>query len=285
MRAEDYKSLFYKLLHRIGHTADEYDGDDTVIGLHHKYRGENLLREYNGVMELFVGMWEELLDKTIARGEKTIDPNPFFQRAYERFGKVGFDMAVEKVEALNRGLMLSPHGAMRSIEWKSVLELHKLFDGHADSPEGGRFIDQRFVDYLSLNSDRLPEMHWRLFESLAAEFFGREGYEVKLGPGSNDDGVDVRVWKPGSAPTDTPLCIVQCKRQKAKVERVVVKGLYADVQHEGAEYGVIVTTSELSPGARNNIATRGYPIHEVEREGLRQWLLLLRTPGTGIVRL
>ncbi len=131
----------------------------------------------------------------------------------------------------------------------------------------------------------MPEMHWRKFEELAAEFFHREGYHVELGPGSNDDGVDVRIWQRNSEPTDKPLCLVQCKRQKAKVNRVIVKGLYADVQYEGAEYGVIVTTSELSPAARSTVAARGYPIQEVEREGLKKWLSVLRTPGTGIVRL
>jgi restriction system protein len=64
-----------------------------------------------------------------------------------------------------------------------------------------------------------------------------------------------------------------------------VKGLYADVKHEEAEYGVIVTTSELSPGARTTIAARGYPVKEVERDGVGKWLTTLRSPGTGIIRL
>lgn len=64
-----------------------------------------------------------------------------------------------------------------------------------------------------------------------------------------------------------------------------MKGLNADVEYEGAEYGVIITTSELSPAARSTVAARGYPIREVERKGLSKWLSVLRTPGTGIVRM
>jgi restriction system protein len=83
---------------------------------------------------------------------------------------------------------------------------------------------------------------------------------------------------------ESPHILVQCKRQKAKVEKVVVKGLHADVSYESADYGLIVTTSELSPGARATIEARGYPIQEVDRSGLEKWLQTLRTPGTGIVR-
>jgi restriction system protein len=66
---------------------------------------------------------------------------------------------------------------------------------------------------------------------------------------------------------------------------VTIKGLYADVQHEGSELGVLVTSSELSVGARATIEARSYPVEEVNRENIIKWLSVLRTPGTGIVRL
>ncbi len=130
----------------------------------------------------------------------------------------------------------------------------------------------------------MADMHWRKFEQLTAEFYERAGYKVELGPGGNDDGVDARIWLPDAPEGAEPLGIVQCKRQRDKVEKVVVKGLAADVQFEGAAYGVVVTTSELSPGARATIQARGYPLVEVDRDGVRNWLATLRTPGTGIVR-
>lgn len=285
LRSEEYEMLFYKLLYRIGHSKEEFNGDHTGAYRFHKYRKQNLLREYEGVMKIFLDMWQGLLDHAKANGSKSIDPTPFLIRCRQQFSAVGLKMAVEQIEVMERAATFSPHSAGRSVEWTPPLALNKLFVGTNENPEIGKFIDQRFIDYLSSNHDRLPEMHWRKFEQLSAEFFHREGYEVKLGPGSNDDGVDVRVWKPDSGPADKPLCLVQCKRQKAKVERVIVKGLHADVEHEGAEYGVIVTTSELSPAARSTVSARGYPIREIEREGLTKWLSALRTPGTGIVRL
>lgn len=284
LRAEDYEALFYKLLYRIGYTAEEYDGDYVGAKRFHKYSKNGQLDIFHGMLEIYNSIWTDLINKTAAEGKKSIDPTPFLVQCYEKYGEAGLKMAIEQIEVLNRAVTLSPHSIGRKTEWQSAIYLKKLFEGSSDEPESGRFIDQRFIDYLSQNHSRLPEMHWRKFEELAAEFFYREGFQVELGPGRNDDGVDVRVWVPNSDPTDKPLCLVQCKRQKSKVEKVVVKGLYADVQHEGAEYGVIVTTSELSPGARTTIQSRGYPIQEIENTALRKWLTTLRTPGTGIIR-
>jgi restriction system protein len=284
LRSEEYEALFYKLLHRIGYTTEEYDGDYTGAKRFHKYRRKRLLRQYEGMHRIFNEMWMGLLKETTQRGSKSIDPTPFIMKCHEEFGIVGVKMAVEQVEVLNKAVLLSPHSICRAVEWLGPLALNKLFAGTGQKPELGKFIDQRFLDYLSANADRLADVHWRKFEELTAEFFHREGFEVALGPGSNDEGVDVRVWRPGAEPTAKPLCLVQCKRQKAKVEKVIVKGLYADVEHEGADYGVVVTTSELAPGARATIAARGYPIREVEQQALRTWLLRLRTPGTGVVR-
>lgn len=286
IRAEDFDTIFYKLLHRIGYTKEEFDGDITGIGLYHKYRKTHLYEIFMDVGTLFVEMFPKMMNKASKDGTNMIDPTPFLRACFDKHGIVGGNLAMERIEVLDRGMNLNPNSSIRAVDWSKPLELKKLFVGKSkDSPVGGMFIDQRFINYLSNNLDRIPEMHWRKFEELTAEFFHREGFQVKLGPGSNDDGVDVRVWKPGSAPTEKPLCLIQCKRQKEKIDRVIVKGLYADVTHEGASYGVIVTTSELSPAAKNTISARGYPIRQVEREAVNKWLEVLRTPGTGIVRI
>jgi restriction system protein len=283
LRSEEYAGLYYKLLHRIGYTAEEYDGDTSGAKLYHKYK-DTALVQCAGVTELFVEIWPELIEATVAAGSKAIDPRPFIQAAFDKYGRIGLDMAIERLDVLDRGLHLNPHGGLRYVEWKNEIALASLFAGTKEAPQIGRFFDQRYIDYLSVNHNRLSDMHWRKFEELTGEFFHREGYQVELGPGSNDDGVDVRVWRPEQMVEESPHILVQCKRQKAKVEKVVVKGLHADVSYESADYGLIVTTSELSPGARATIEARGYPIQEVDRSGLEKWLQTLRTPGTGIVR-
>lgn len=283
IRAEEYDSIFYKLLYRIGYTEEEYNGDFTGAKYFHKYK-DTALAEWQGVTELFIKMWPQLLEESLANGSKAVDPTAFIRVAHAKYGRLGLDMAMERILTLDKALKLSPHSTHRYTEWNSQLSLSKLFEGTKEAPEAGRFIDQRYINYLCSNQEQLGNIHWRKFEELTAEFFDREGFLVELGPGSNDDGVDVRVWKDGQLPTENPHCIIQCKRQLKKVEKVVVKGLFADVSYEGAEFGLIVTTSELSPGARTTISARGYPIKEVDKKGVSAWLPRLRSPGTGIVR-
>lgn len=285
LRSEEYEELFYKLLHRIGYLKTEYQGMTYESAkLFHRYRKIGKLEEFEGASTLFNKLWMKGIEETSRRRSKSIDPTEIIIECKKQFGQIGLDIAIARIEIIHRATTLNPHSICRATEWQNPVELQKLFSGSKDSPEGGKFLDQRFIDYLSKNTGRLPEIHWRKFEELTAEFFHREGYKVEIGPGSNDDGVDVRAWNPGASTNDKPLLIAQCKRQKEKIDRVIVKGLHADIQHEGAEYGVIVTTSELSPAAKNTINARGYSIQAVERNGVEKWLSTLRSPGTGIIR-
>jgi hypothetical protein len=77
--------LFYKLLHRIGHTEEEYDGDIVGAALYHKYKGR-LLAEWTGVTKLFTEMWPQLINGAMQTGSKSIDPSPFILAAYEKYG-------------------------------------------------------------------------------------------------------------------------------------------------------------------------------------------------------
>jgi restriction system protein len=284
LRSEEYEDLFYSLLHRIGHTEEKYDGPMVESArLLHKYKG-NDAKLFSKVTDLFLKKWPELVEAALKTEAKEFDPTPLLIEAKKRYGKTGLEMMYERILVMIRASTYSPHSAPRFDEWHSTIPLDGLFDGNAPKPEHGTYIDQRYINFLSNNPEKLGLMHWRKFEELTTEFFLREGYQVELGPGSNDDGVDVRLWDPNENISNPPLCIVQCKRTKNSVEKVVVKGLFSDIVYNQAKRGLIVTTSELSPGARTTITSRGYPIEEVNNVGIMQWLKKLRTTGTGIVR-
>lgn len=285
IRSDEFEAVCYRLLHRIGYTEKEENGVPPQIKLYHKYRHDpRLLAIYEGVSKIFNEMMSGLIAEATKSGGKSLDPTQIMKRCAVEFGRTGLDMAMEQIEGLDHHMRISPHTLLSYDEWVAPLELKALFSGTLEKPERGRFIDQRFINYLSNNDHRLGEMHWRKFEELAAEYFEREGFRVEIGPGTNDDGVDVRLWKPETSEDAKPTCLIQCKRQKAKVEKVIIKGLAADVQFMGADYGMIVTTSELSPGAQTTISARGYPIKVVERDAVKTWLTRLRTPGTGVIR-
>ena len=92
----------------------------------------------------------------------------------------------------------------------------------------------------------------------------------------------MRVWPKDADKHLPPTTLVQCKRQKDKIEKVVVKALYADILEAQAQSGLIVTTSALSPGSEKVCTVRAYPITQASRETLKQWITTMRTPYTGV---
>lgn len=204
-----------------------------------------------------------------------------FQELIDRTaGKAGAMEAL--LEAMAFDLAYSPFFT-RDVPLDDLVKLTDLFESEQLPAASDQWFDQRFVNYLGSHPERLKDIHWRQFEALTAEWFQREGYDVELGPGRNDGSIDVRLWQPGAAPGAPPAVIVQCKRQTRKIERIVVKALYADVLAEGAGAGLVVTTSDISPGAARDIAARAYPITSANRAQVQQWIGAMRKPDAGIV--
>jgi hypothetical protein len=116
--------------------------------------------------------------------------------------------------------------------------LTSLFESERLPMVGSGFFDQRFVNYLSQRPE-LQDINWRQFEGLAAEWLARSGYVVELGSGRNDGSVDVRAWSADAKPDTPPVLIVQCKREKRKIGKVVVKALWADMHAERADAGLM----------------------------------------------
>ncbi|MCA6097635.1 restriction endonuclease [Bradyrhizobium australafricanum] len=164
----------------------------------------------------------------------------------------------------------------------SSIALTALFESEQLPIAGSGFFDQRFANYLSGKPELLQEIHWRQFEGLTAEWLARSGYKVELGPGRDDGSVDVRAWKNDVEPGTPPVLIVQCKREKRKVGKVVVKALWADVHDERADAGLIVTTNDISPGAAKVIEARAYPVTVANRNEVMRWLAAMRKPAAGI---
>lgn len=145
------------------------------------------------------------------------------------------------------------------------------------------FFDQRFINYLSGRPELFQEINWRQFEGLAAEWLARSGYDVELGPGRDDGGVDVRAWNAGVKPGTPPVMIVQCKRENRKIGKVVVKALWTGVHAEKADTGLIVTTTDISPGAARVVEARAYPITVANRDEVRRSIAAMRKPAAGVV--
>lgn len=213
------------------------------------------------------------------RKNKNYDPLPLIKFADEQFGMDGIELAMKMLGDVTVQSYKNPLSKMRIIEWKDTIELKDLFDSEGLSPQYGKFVDQRYIDYLHQNFEDIDQINWRKFEGLTAEYFEREGMHAEVGPGRDDDNIDVRVWPSQDAKDKPPAIIIQCKREKKKVSKVVVKALYADVLHEKASSGAVFTTTALSPGAKKMCTARTYPITATERDDLRACLRKMHQPG------
>lgn len=279
--SEDVDEMFAHILFKLGSIETPGCIPSTIV-LYHKYKDTPKLSGiYIKVMDLWNIHLKRALDKTAKEGGNSLDPTPFMTECAEKFGRIGLDMSMEIIHG-NGDDMHRRLSKIRRVDWSNELALKELFESESLESQYGNFIDQRFIDFLQRNTDKLNEMHWRKFEGLTAEYFTREGYDVELGPGRNDGGIDVRVWKENRNAGEPPLILIQCKRYKNKIDRTVVKALWADMNWEKAESGLIVTTSGISPGGLSDCHARGYDISEANKTTIAQWLEKMRTPGNGV---
>jgi Restriction endonuclease len=279
VRSEEYEEMLCRLLYGIGNI-------DSPINIPSRTRLWHRIKDDPTRRELYLSIAGQLpdflrvgMDKALSSGSKAIDPRPFMDWAEKHHGVEGARMAIELLTGLNADFHKSPWGPFRSVEWKDTAQLDQLFTSEKIGSKHGAFFDQRYLDFLSHNFGSIDNINWRKFEALTCEFFDRLGFRVEIGKGRNDDSIDARIWLPTDA--SAPLILAQCKRQKSKVEKVVVKALYADIEEEKAQFGLVVTTSALSPGAKNVRTARGYPIIEANREILQKWIKAMRTPYAG----
>lgn len=285
IRPEEYEEIYYDILRGAGYIPRGAFNPSPYYGviIMRKYgnQPEKFMLAQN-VYELFIEWLHDELSICREYGSK-MSPENFMKKSYDKYGRVGYSIALEIVENFSNYQESSPWSQVRRVEWKDSIELEELFKSESLETYYGKFIDQRYIDYLSNNLDDIGKIQWRKFEALTCEYFDKLGYYVEIGKGRDDGGVDARVWKDEEDKENPPMILIQCKREKSQVERVVIKALWADTQYEKAKSGLIVTSSKISRGAREDCIARGYNIRFAERDTLNKWLQQMRTPYHEIV--
>lgn len=109
--------------------------------------------------------------------------------------------------------------------------------------------DKRFVEGKDIEVNQgtnLAAMHWEDFEHLVRELFEMEfaknGGEVRVTQASRDGGVDAIVFDPD--PLRGGKIVIQAKRYTNTVGVSAVRDLYGTVINEGANTGILITTSD-----------------------------------------
>jgi restriction system protein len=137
--------------------------------------------------------------------------------------------------------------------------------------------DARFVDQTDLVSGlssamNLMDLNPFEFEQLVANVFEKMGLESRLTRSSRDGGVDCVAYD--ARPVLGGRVVIQAKRYKHTVGVSAVRDLYGTMMNEGANKGILVTTSGYGPDAFD--FARDKPIELIDGGGL---LFLLQEIG------
>jgi len=141
--------------------------------------------------------------------------------------------------------------------------------------------DDRFIATKDLDSVLAPEanlaaMPWEDFEQLVAQLFEwefvKEGVEVRVTRVSRDRGVDAVLFDPD--PLRGGKYVLQAKRYTKPVDVAAVRDLFGTVVNEGANRGILITTSSYGPDSY--AFAKDKPISLVDGPNL---LVMLRRHG------
>jgi len=174
---------------------------------------------------------------------------------------------------------VEPRACFKKLKGVASARLHSLAAVApllAISREDKRFVSSYGVADTLAEGDNLAVMDWEDFEHLIRELFEKEfsavGGEVKVTRASRDGGVDAVIFDPD--PLRGGKTVVQAKRYTNTVGVGAVRDLYGTVMNEGANKGILVTTSDYGPDAYEFakgkplvLLNGGNLLHLLERHG------------------
>lgn len=149
---------------------------------------------------------------------------------------------------------VDPKACFKSLRGVAASKIHTLTPVApiiALDRDDSRFVDSYGVAGTIQEGDNLAAMDWEDFEHLIREIFekefGESGAEVRVTQASRDAGVDAVVLDPD--PLRGGKIVIQAKRYTNTVGVSAVRDLYGTLMNEGANKGILVTTSDYGPDA------------------------------------
>ena len=135
-----------------------------------------------------------------------------------------------------------------------------------------RVVDSKDIDGTLEEGENLAAMPWEDFEQLVGQLFGwefaKDGAEVKVTQASRDRGVDAILFDPD--PIRGGKYVIQAKRYTRTVDVASVRDLYGTIMNEGANRGILITTSSYGPDSYE--FAKDKPISLVDGPNLIQML-------------
>jgi len=123
-------------------------------------------------------------------------------------------------------------------QWIQNLATHRLYDIHRE-----------VFEHFAKQPDHLARLEWRQYEEFLDAVFRNQGFRTELGPGTNDGGVDIRLYQSQSIPQI--VTVVQAKRYATRpIGLDTVAALFGIAVQQRAHKGILATTSRFLPGAK-----------------------------------
>jgi len=148
--------------------------------------------------------------------------------------------------------LVEPKQCFKSLKGVGSSKLHGLAPVPpimAMSRDDARFVAAYAVADSLDHTSNLAAISWEDFEHLIREMFEKEfqssGGEVKVTQASRDGGVDAIAFDPD--PIRGGKIVIQAKRYTSTVGVGAVRDLFGTVMNEGANKGILVTTSDYGP--------------------------------------
>jgi hypothetical protein len=104
--------------------------------------------------------------------------------------------------------------------------------------------------FFEKNPDKFYSLSPRQLEFYVGEIFRNQGYEIEMGPGINDGGVDLKIYQKQDIDQITTLVQVKRYKQQNPIRLEAVSALYGQMEAKGAQQGLFVTTSRYLPGVK-----------------------------------
>lgn len=268
IRSEEFDSICWEVRKALG----EIEESRKSLFLGDVKRTMELNEQGYDIIKILRSVIDIMAELHTPENPKYIDPNEVVKIALSR-EIAPLPIIIEMIDNIVRQQKISNAiTPVEQINWDGGTNLEDLFNKESLPKKNDEFIEQKFINYLEANPEMLEFMHWRNFERLTAEFFKRQNYIVELGPGSNDGGVDLRIYD--KKDDSKPYIIIQCKRNKKsnEVKIETVKSFYTDVDFEGAKKGIIATTSRIAKGGKKVATIRKYPLEFAENNEIKKWV-------------
>ncbi len=152
------------------------------------------------------------------------------------------DLKILNLEKLNPELCVKSLKGIVTSSLEKIMPIRPIFEFNK---EDKRFVKSKKVDNDYDQEFNLAIMPWEDFEHLVAQLFEWEfaskGMEVHVTRTSRDRGVDAIIFDPD--PFRGGKYVIQAKRYTNIVDVSAVRDLYGTIMNEGANRGILITTS------------------------------------------